>query len=143
MKILQTIFHPYLLRLHRATNSSPSTNGRCRPKKENARNGLPETDWRDAQYDMLYLPVTETVRYHYDLQRNPHRHRPAPTADRSITCITAAAMPQISLDDEVHHRHRTRSAAPRNLPHTGVSSPAATNLTFRSSETANRHPSTT
>ena len=28
-------------------------------KEENARNSLPETDWRDAQYDMLYLPVTE------------------------------------------------------------------------------------
>ena len=26
-------------------------------KEENAQNGLPETDWRDAQYDMLYLPV--------------------------------------------------------------------------------------
>ena len=31
-------------------------------KEENARNGLPETDWREAQYDMLHLPVTETVR---------------------------------------------------------------------------------
>ena len=39
-------------------------------KEENARNGLPETDWRDAQYDMLYLPVTETVRYHYDFNGN-------------------------------------------------------------------------
>jgi rhs family protein len=35
-------------------------------KEENARNGLPETDWCDAQYDMLYLPVTESIRYHYD-----------------------------------------------------------------------------
>ena len=26
-------------------------------KEENAQNGLPETDWRDAQYDMLYLKV--------------------------------------------------------------------------------------
>ncbi|ERT65060.1 hypothetical protein HMPREF0742_02129 [Rothia aeria F0184] len=39
-------------------------------KEENARNGLPDTDWRDAQYDMLYLPVTETVRYHYDFNGN-------------------------------------------------------------------------
>ena len=39
-------------------------------KEENARNGLPEIDWRDAQYDMLYLPVTETVRYHYDFNSN-------------------------------------------------------------------------
>ncbi|EGY62341.1 RHS repeat protein [Neisseria sp. GT4A_CT1] len=39
-------------------------------KEESARNGLPETDWRDAQYDMLYLPVTETVRYHYDFNGN-------------------------------------------------------------------------
>lgn len=39
-------------------------------KEENARNGLPETDWRDAQYDMLYLPVTESIRYHYDFNGN-------------------------------------------------------------------------
>ena len=39
-------------------------------KEENARNGLPETDWRDAQYDMLHLPVTETIRYHYDFNGN-------------------------------------------------------------------------
>ena len=26
-------------------------------KEENARNDLPETDWRDVLYDMLYLPV--------------------------------------------------------------------------------------
>ena len=31
---------------------------------------MPETDWRDAQYDMLYLPVTETVRYHYEFNGN-------------------------------------------------------------------------
>ena len=39
-------------------------------KEENAQNGLPESDWHDAQYDMLYLPVTETVRYHYDFNGN-------------------------------------------------------------------------
>ena len=59
-------------------------------KEENARNGLPDTDWRDAQYDMLYLPVTETVRYHYDFTATvpPPSY---PTADRSTTYITAAA----------------------------------------------------
>ena len=31
---------------------------------------MPETDWRDAQYDMLYLAVTETVRYHYEFNGN-------------------------------------------------------------------------
>jgi len=31
---------------------------------------LPETDWRDAQYDMLHLPVTETVRYRYEFNGN-------------------------------------------------------------------------
>ena len=39
-------------------------------KEENARNGLPETDWRDAQYDMLYLSVTESIRFHYDRTGN-------------------------------------------------------------------------
>lgn len=33
---------------------------------QNAQNGFPETDWRDVQYDMLYLPVTESIRYHCD-----------------------------------------------------------------------------
>ena len=40
-------------------------------KEENVRNGLPETDWRDAQYDMLYLPVTETVRDLCKIPQNP------------------------------------------------------------------------
>lgn len=31
---------------------------------------MPETDWRDAQYDMLHLPVIETVRYHYEFNGN-------------------------------------------------------------------------
>ncbi|WP_315242652.1 hypothetical protein [Rothia aeria] len=31
---------------------------------------MPETDWREAQYDMLHLPVTETVRYHYEFNGN-------------------------------------------------------------------------
>ena len=29
-------------------------------KEENTRNGLPDTDWRDAQYDMLY-PVHDPL----------------------------------------------------------------------------------
>jgi len=54
-------------------------------KEENARNGLPETDWRDAQYDMLYLPVTETVRYHYDFNSNrPARQQTNGKAERII-----------------------------------------------------------
>ena len=54
-------------------------------KEENARNGLPETDWRDAQYDMLYLPVTETVRYHYDFNGNrPVRQQTNSKAERII-----------------------------------------------------------
>ena len=54
-------------------------------KEENAQNGLPETDWRDAQYDMLYLPVTETVRYHYDFNGNrPVRPQTNSKAERII-----------------------------------------------------------
>ena len=59
-------------------------------KEENARNGLPETDWRDAQYDMLYLPVTESILYHYDFNGN-RTTTVLPTADKSTICITAAA----------------------------------------------------
>ena len=32
--------------------------------------GFSETDWRDAQYDMLYLSVTESIRFHYDRTGN-------------------------------------------------------------------------
>ncbi|MDO4227657.1 RHS repeat-associated core domain-containing protein, partial [Neisseria sp.] len=39
-------------------------------QEENEANGLPETDWRDPQYDMLYLPQTESIRYHYDFNGN-------------------------------------------------------------------------
>ena len=57
-------------------------------KEENAQNGLPESDWHDAQYDMLYLPVTESIRYHYDFNGN-----------RTATVLPDGR--QISLDDEV------------------------------------------
>ena len=70
-------------------------------KEENARNGLPETDWRDAQYDMLYLPVTETVRYHYDF--NGNRTATVLPNGRQINCLYYGSghLHQISLDDEV------------------------------------------
>ena len=70
-------------------------------KEENARNGLPETDWRDAQYDMLYLPVTETVRYHYDF--NGNRTAIVLPDGRQINYLYYGSghLHQISLDDEV------------------------------------------
>ena len=70
-------------------------------KEENARNGLPETDWRDAQYDMLYLPVTETVRYHYDF--NGNRIAAVLPDGRQINYLYYGSghLHQISLDDEV------------------------------------------
>ena len=70
-------------------------------KEENARNGLPETDWHDAQYDMLYLPVTETVRYHYDF--NGNRTATILPDGRQINYLYYGSghLHQISLDDEV------------------------------------------
>ena len=70
-------------------------------KEENTRNGLPETDWRDAQYDMLYLPVTETVRYHYDF--NGNRTATVLPDGRQINYLYYGSghLHQISLDDEV------------------------------------------
>ena len=54
-------------------------------------NGLPDTDWRDAQYDMLYLPVTETVRYHYDFNGNRTATVLPDGRQIKLPCITAAA----------------------------------------------------
>ena len=70
-------------------------------KEESARNGLPDTDWRDAQYDMLYLPVTETVRYHYDF--NGNRTATVLPDGRQINYLYYGSghLHQISLDDEV------------------------------------------
>ena len=70
-------------------------------KEENAQNGLPDTDWRDAQYDMLYLPVTETVRYHYDF--NGNRTATFLPDGRQINYLYYGSghLHQISLDDEV------------------------------------------
>ena len=70
-------------------------------KEENAQNSLPETDWRDAQYDMLYLPVTETVRYHYDF--NGNRTATVLPDGRQINYLYYGSghLHQISLDDEV------------------------------------------
>ena len=70
-------------------------------KEENTRNGLPDTDWRDAQYDMLYLPVTETVRYHYDF--NGNRTATVLPDGRQINYLYYGSghLHQISLDDEV------------------------------------------
>ena len=62
---------------------------------------MPETDWRDAQYDMLYLPVTETVRYHYDF--NGNRTATVLPDGRQINYLYYGSghLHQISLDDEV------------------------------------------
>ncbi|WP_304678050.1 PAAR-like domain-containing protein [Neisseria bergeri] len=70
-------------------------------KEENAQNGLPETDWRDAQYDMLYLPVTESIRYHYDF--NGNRTAAVLPDGRQINCLYYGSghLHQISLGDEV------------------------------------------
>ena len=70
-------------------------------KEENAQNGLPETDWRDAQYDMLYLPVTESIRYHYDF--NGNRTATVLPDGRQINYLYYGSghLHQISLDDEV------------------------------------------
>nr|WP_250589961.1 RHS repeat-associated core domain-containing protein [Neisseria subflava] len=70
-------------------------------KEENARNSLPETDWRDAQYDMLYLPVTESIRYHYDF--NGNRTATVLPDGRQINYLYYGSghLHQISLDDEV------------------------------------------
>ena len=70
-------------------------------KEENAQNGLPESDWHDAQYDMLYLPVTETVRYHYDF--NGNRTATVLPDGRQINYLYYGSghLHQISLDDEV------------------------------------------
>ena len=70
-------------------------------KEENARNGLPDTDWRDARYDMLYLPFTETVRYHYDF--NGNRTATVLPDGRQINYLYYGSghLHQISLDDEV------------------------------------------
>ncbi|EET43030.1 YD repeat protein (3 repeats) [Neisseria sicca ATCC 29256] len=78
-------------------------------KEENARNGLPETDWRDAQYDMLYLPVTETVRYHYDF--NGNRTATVLPDGRQINYLYYGSghLHQISLDDEVITDNRLKT----------------------------------
>ena len=70
-------------------------------KEENAQNSLPETDWRDAQYDMLYLPVTESIRYHYDF--NGNRTATVLPDGRQINYLYYGSghLHQISLDDEV------------------------------------------
>ena len=62
---------------------------------------MPDTNWRDAQYDMLYLPVTETVRYHYDF--NGNRTATVLPDGRQINCLYYGSghLHQISLDDEV------------------------------------------
>ena len=70
-------------------------------KEENARNGLPETDWRDAQYDMLYLPVTESIRYHYDFNGNCTATVLPDGRQINYLYYGSGHLHQISLDDEV------------------------------------------
>ena len=62
---------------------------------------MPDTDWRDAQYDMLYLPVTESIRYHYDF--NGNRTATVLPDGRQINYLYYGSghLHQISLDDEV------------------------------------------
>jgi len=59
-----------LIRLQRQRPNHRPHQWKVPTKEENARNGLPETDWRYAQYDMLYPPITESIRYHYDFNGN-------------------------------------------------------------------------
>ncbi|MGN6832996.1 RHS repeat-associated core domain-containing protein, partial [Neisseria sp. P0017.S007] len=56
---------------------------------------------RDAQYDMLYLPVTESIRYHYDF--NGNRTATVLPDGRQINYLYYGSghLHQISLDDEV------------------------------------------
>ena len=86
-------------------------------KEENARNGLPETDWRDAQYDMLYLPVQKpsaTTTISTATVPLPS----CPTADRSTTCTTVAGTYTKSAS--------TTKSLPKSNAHR-VNSPAVTN----------------
>ena len=39
-------------------------------KEQSAAAGLPGSDWREPQHDMLYLPQTQSIRYHYDHNGN-------------------------------------------------------------------------
>ena len=70
-------------------------------KEENAQNGLPDTDWRDAQYDMLYLPVTESIRYHYDFNGNCTATVLPDGRQINYLYYGSSHLHQISLDDEV------------------------------------------
>ena len=86
-------------------------------KEENARNGLPETDWRDAQYDMLYLPVQKpsaTTTISTATVPLPS----CPTVDRSTTCTTVAGTYTKSAS--------TTKSLPKSNAHR-VNSPAVTN----------------
>ena len=38
--------------------------------EQSAAAGLPGSDWREPQHDMLYLPQTQSIRYHYDRNGN-------------------------------------------------------------------------
>ena len=93
--------HPYLPWPKRKRPTHRPAQWKVPSKEENARNGLPETDWRDVQYDMLYLPVTETVRYHYDF--NGNRTATVLPDGRQINYLYYGSghLHQISLDDEV------------------------------------------
>ncbi|UOO83592.1 DUF6531 domain-containing protein [Neisseria dumasiana] len=70
-------------------------------KEENEQNGLPETDWRDPQYDMLFLPQTQSIRYHYDF--NGNRTTTVLPDGRQINYLYYGSghLHQINLDGEV------------------------------------------
>ncbi|WP_231623946.1 RHS repeat-associated core domain-containing protein, partial [Neisseria sp. 83E34] len=70
-------------------------------QEENARNGLIATDWRDPQYDMLFQPVTNSIRYHYDF--NGNRTATVLPDGRQINYLYYGSghLHQINLDGEV------------------------------------------
>ncbi|WP_231623945.1 RHS repeat-associated core domain-containing protein, partial [Neisseria sp. 83E34] len=70
-------------------------------QEENARNGLIATDWRDPQYDMLFQPVTNSIRYHYDF--NGNRTTTVLPDGRQINYLYYGSghLHQINLDGEV------------------------------------------
>ncbi|WP_244963501.1 RHS repeat-associated core domain-containing protein [Neisseria wadsworthii] len=70
-------------------------------REENEQNGLIATDWRDPQYDMLFQPVTESIRYHYDF--NGNRTATVLPDGRQINYLYYGSghLHQINLDGEV------------------------------------------
>ena len=111
--------HPYLpwLQRKRPTYRPAPMEGvvqrRERPKRF-ARNRLARCAVRHAvpaRYRNRPLPLR--------LQRQPHRHRPARRQTDQLPVLRQRPPAPNQPRRRSHHRHRTRQAAPRNLPHTG------------------------